>query len=490
MEVKIMSVVQQIKPDLKYNEKKHHPEHFQISKNTILLRSLLQRKREFFKQGGPRDVEFRIAQLGKLRNALLTNKDQILKALWDDLKKPGFEAYTSEIGFLIEEIDHAMAQVKRWVKGSKAGTPRAYAPARSMIIPEPYGMVLIIGPWNYPFQLVIAPLVGAIAAGNTAVLKPSELAPRTSDVVAGIIGAIFDSEYVSVVRGGAEITQELLNEKFDYIFFTGGAETGKLIMQAASKHLTPVTLELGGKSPAIVDRNISIDMAAIKIAWGKYLNAGQTCLAPDYALVHQDVKNEFIERIKYYIHEFYGENPKLSKSYSRIVNERHFHRIARLLRSGTKVIGGRIDSSQLFIEPTVIDEVNLNQPIMKEEIFGPVLPVMKYKNDNEAAAIVKSLPKPLALYIFSRNRKMVDFMIRNTSSGSVCVNDVVIQIGNYYLPFGGVGESGMGAYHGKSGFETFSHMKGIMMRSRFADIPRRYPPYEKRKKNILRRILG
>ncbi|OHD69207.1 MAG: aldehyde dehydrogenase [Spirochaetes bacterium RBG_16_49_21] len=480
-----MNVAHRIKTNHKYT-----PELRQVSKETILLRSLLQKSREFFNSGKTRDIEFRLAQLKKLREAVSANKGQILKALGDDLKKPGFEAYTSEIGMLFQEIDYASAHLKQWTRHRTVGTPTALAPAKSRIVPEPYGMVLIIGPWNYPFQLTMAPLVGAIGAGNTAVVKPSELAPATSEVLAGIIGAAFDARYITVVQGGVDITHELLVEKFDYIFFTGGTEIGKIILQAASNHLTPVTLELGGKSPVIVDKDASLDMAAKKIVWGKFINAGQTCLAPDYLLVHHEVKSELLERIKRYIHEFYGDNPKQSKSYGRIVNERHFHRITRLLRSGAKIIGGRADLSQLYIEPTVIDEVTLNQPLMKEEIFGPILPVMTYRNLNDALSIVKSLPKPLALYIFSNNKKTVEQVTSGTSSGGVCVNDLVVQIGNYYLPYGGVGASGMGAYHGKASFDTFSHYKSIMIRSRFIDIPRRYPPYEKRNKGFLRRISG
>jgi aldehyde dehydrogenase (NAD+) len=478
-----MNVANKAKTDHKYALQQRH-----ISKETILTRSLLQKNREFFNSGGTRDIEFRIAQLRKLRDAISINKGRILKALWEDLKKPGFEAYTSELGMVLQEIDYALVHLKRWAAGRAAGTPRVFSPAKSRIMPEPYGMVLIIGPWNYPFQLTLAPLVGAIGAGNTAILKPSELAPRSSEVLAGIIGAAFDPKYIAVVQGGVDITHELLNEKFEYIFFTGGTEIGKIIMRAAANNLTPVTLELGGKSPVIVDKDSSLDMAAKKIAWGKFINAGQVCLSPDYLLVHYEVKEELLKRIKGYIREFYGDNPKLSKSYGRIINERHFHRITRLLRSGVKITGGRADLSQLYIEPTVIDEVSLNQPLMKEEIFGPILPVIAYRNLDGALSIIKSLPKPLAVYIFSNNKKTVERIINGTSSGGICVNDLVIQIGNYFTPFGGVGASGMGTYHGKASFDTFSHNKSIMIRSRFIDIPSRYPPYGKRHKGFLGRI--
>ncbi len=478
-----MNLAHQTRPSNKYilNQRP-------IDKNTILLRSLLQRNREFFNTGKTNDIRFRITQLKKLRESILANKDEMLKALWEDLKKPGFEAYIGEIGIVLNEIEHALANIRQWTKGRRTGTPAIYSPARSLILPEPYGMVLIIGPWNYPFQLTLAPLVGAIAAGNTAIIKPSELAPRSAEVLARIVASAFDNEYVSVTIGGIEISQELINERFDYIFFTGGPEIGKIVMQAASRNLTPITLELGGKNPAIVDNEISLKAVAKKITWGKFLNAGQSCLAPDYLLVHQEAKDELLQRIKENIHEFYGENPKLSRDYARIVNEHHFHRIARLLRSGRKITGGRIDLSQLYIEPTVIDEVTITQPLMKEEIFGPILPVMSYKNLNEAVSVVKSLPKPLAVYIFSNNGKKREFIIRNTSSGGVGVNDVLIHIGNYYLPFGGVGNSGMGAYHGKSSFDTFSHLKSVMMSSRLKDFRLIYPPYGKRKMNLLSRI--
>ncbi|OHD65090.1 MAG: aldehyde dehydrogenase [Spirochaetes bacterium RBG_13_51_14] len=450
-----------------------------ITKDTILLRALLQKNREFFETGKTRDVVFRITQLKMLKTAIKANRDIILKTLWDDLKKPPSEAYAAEIGLVNHEIEYAIAHVKRWVKGRKAGTPRSLSPAKSMIMPEPYGMVLIIGPWNYPFQLILAPLVGAIAAGNTAVLKPSELAPHSSQALADMIGSTFDREYISVVQGGIDTAQDILGEKFDYLFFTGGAKTGKIIMSAAAQHLTPVTLELGGKSPVIVDRSASIDLAAKKIVWGKFINTGQTCLAPDYLLVHRDVKDALLDRIKQYIREFYGENPKLSKHYGRIISQKHFHRLSRILRSGSRVIGGRTDESQLYIEPTVIDNVTMSQPIMQEEIFGPILPVMTFKSLENAASIVNSMPKPLALYLFTGSKESREYMIRNTSSGGVCVNDVVIHIGNYHLPFGGVGESGMGAYHGRTGFETFSHMKSVMIKPQNRDIPKRYPPHSK-----------
>jgi aldehyde dehydrogenase (NAD+) len=474
--------------NIKVQDKNIAPQ-LHISKETILLRALFQKNREYFEAGNTRGVDFRIKQLRKLRDAIKKNEDYIIKALWEDLKKPAYEAYFSEIGILYQEINHAIKNVKKWTKPQKAGAPFFLWPSRNRIVPEPYGMTLIIGPWNYPFHLIIAPLIGAITAGNTAVLKPSELSPRTSKALSDIIGSAFDREYIAVVQGGVEVTRELLNEKFDYIFFTGGTEIGKIIMETAARSLTPVTLELGGKSPVIVDRDASLDIAAKKIVWGKFLNAGQTCLAPDYLLVHQDVKKELMERIRYHIREFYGDHPKESKSYGRIINLKHFQRLSRLLGSGNTVAGGGKDESQLYIEPTVLDGVTPGQPVMQEEIFGPILPVLTFKKLEVALSIIKRMPKPLALYLFSNNKKTRDYIIGNTSSGGVCVNDVILHMGNYNMPFGGVGESGMGSYHGRAGFETFSHLKSVLIKPRLLDIPVRYPPYTG-SLNLLRRIFG
>jgi aldehyde dehydrogenase (NAD+) len=462
--------------------------HISISENGSDLGKLLQRHRDFFDRGETRSIGFRIEQLKKLRKAISSHYSSVLDALDADMKKPRFEAYESEIALLYQEIDHAMRKVKRWAKPHRVKTPLLLSPASSRVVPEPYGVVLIIAPWNYPFQLAIAPLIGAIAAGNTAVLKPSELAPHTSHSIAEIIRETFDSSYISAVEGGADTAKRLLSERFDYIFFTGGTATGRLVMEAASRHLTPVTLELGGKSPVIVARDASIDSAAKKIVWGKFINAGQTCLAPDYILAHEDIKEALLERMSFYIQEFYGEDPQSSTDYARIVNEKHFQRINRLLGRGNIRIGGGVEESDRYIAPTIVDGITIKDPVMGEEIFGPVLPVLGYSDLDEAISMVKSLPKPLALYLFTDNKKTRNRVIHETSSGGVCVNDTLLHVGNYNLPFGGVGDSGIGAYHGKTGFDTFSHMKSVLRKRLRFDIPLRYPPYRKGV-GLLRRIF-
>ncbi len=448
---------------------------------------LIEDQRSYFRTGETRTLKFRKNQLKRLRNAIEANTSSILQALKMDLNKPEYEAYASEIAFLYQEIDHAVRYLKRWMKPRRAKTPLVFAPASSSVLPEPYGITLIIGPWNYPFQLIIAPLIGAIAAGNTSILKPSELAPHTSRVIAEIIDKTFSPSYIAVVEGGAETTQNLLDEKFDYIFFTGGTAVGKVIMEAAARHLTPLTLELGGKSPVIVTDDADSDTAAKKIVWGKFINAGQTCLAPDFVLVQESIRENLIERVAHYIRAFYGENPQKSH-YSRIINQRHFERLSKMMDRGRIVAGGEMDASDLYIAPTVFEGISLADPIMKEEIFGPLLPVLSFQTLDEAISVVNTFAKPLALYLFTKNRESRNRVIHETSSGGLCINDTVIHVGNYFLPFGGVGESGLGVYHGKDGFDTFSHLKSVFKKSSRWDIPFRYPPY-RRSVTFLRRLF-
>lgn len=446
------------------------------------LRKKLQMQAEFFNSGGTKDPAVRIEALKKLKNVIKKYEAVISEALFKDLKKSKFEAFLTEIGIVYLGINHAVVNIKKWAKPKRASTPFPLLPARSWTMPEPYGQVLIIAPWNYPFQLIVAPLIDAIAAGNTAVLKPSELAPHTSAVVAKIINEAFDPSYVFTVEGGIEKTQFLLEQKFDYIFFTGGTEIGKIIMEAASKNLTPVTLELGGKSPAIVCKESPLEMTAKKIAWGKFLNAGQTCVAPDYVLVHIDIKDKLIERIGYYINLFYGENPETSPDYSRMINIRHFNRIKNLMNKANIAFGGTVNEKQLYVSPTIIKDVPLNHPAMKEEIFGPVLPVIGFSGIDDAISIVRGMSKPLALYLFTSDKKIERKILQGISSGGVMINDISVQVANHNMPFGGVGLSGMGAYHGKFGFDTFSHIKSVMKAPRFIDIPLRYPPYKNKLK--------
>ena len=347
-------------------------------------------------------------------------------------------------------------------------------------------MHFIIGPWNYPFQLTLAPLVAAIAAGNCAVLKPSELAPATSAVIASIIGKYFDPAFVTVVEGGIGETQALLAEKFDYIFFTGGTSVGKIIMDAAAKHLTPVTLELGGKSPVILHKDARLDYAVRRIAWGKFFNAGQTCLATDYLLVHRDIRDEAVKKLRETILSFYGSDPKRSPDYARIINARHFERVSSLLKDGEIIHGGETSAGEKYIAPTLIDHVTLENRIMKEEIFGPLLPIMEYGDIDEAIGIINGMPRPLALYLFTESRAIEKKVLGSTLSGGGCINDTISHVGNTELPFGGIGDSGMGSYHGKTGFDTFTHRRGILKRGTFFDLTLRYPPYGKRLKLVQR----
>ena len=458
------------------------------NKKVSMIGDIIHKQSNFFYTGKTKDIDFRKNELKKLKNIIKDYENEIMDALYDDLKKSKPESYISEIAFVYQEIDHAISKLGKWAKPKKVKTPLSLLPARSWTISEPYGQVLIIGPWNYPFQLIFAPLVGAIAAGNTVVVKPSELAPNTSNIITKIISKIFHPSFVYSAEGGIAITQSLLSEKFDYIFFTGGTGIGKIIMEAASKNLTPVTLELGGKSPAIVAENANIDSSARKVAWGKFLNSGQTCIAPDYLLVQNSVREEFINRIKFYINEFYGNDPKKSPDYSRVINIKHFKRIKDLLKDADVISGGIFDEKELYISPTLADNVPTDHPLMKEEIFGPVLPIIGYDNIEEAISIVRSMSKPLALYLYTLDRNLQDRLTVELSSGGLVINDVLVHISNYNLPFGGVGDSGMGAYHGKAGFDTFSHTKSVLKGSRFFDIPLRYPPY-KNKIKYLRMLL-
>jgi acyl-CoA reductase-like NAD-dependent aldehyde dehydrogenase len=452
------------------------------------ISEIIRQQRLFFATGKTKDVSFRLEQLKVLRKTVLDNQAAILQALKADLNKPTFEAYATEIGVL-KEIDYTIKHLKSWTKPKKvASTPEQF-PSEAVIYPEPLGVVLIIAPWNYPFQLTLSPLVGAIAAGNCAILKPSELAPHTSRAIADIFQKNFDKSYIAVVEGGVETSQELLKEKFDHIFFTGGTAVGKIIMEAAAKHLTPVTLELGGKSPCIVDADINLEHTARRIAWGKFINSGQTCIAPDYLLVDKTIKKDLIENIKNCLKEFYGDRPENNPDYGRIINQKQLARLTAFLNNGEIIVGGKINPETLYIAPTLIDNVSLDAPIMQEEIFGPILPIVEYNNLSEAIGIVNSQPKPLALYLFSKNKDYQEKILRETSSGGVCINDTVMQVGIPDLPFGGVGFSGIGSYHGKASFDTFSHQKSVLKKSFLFDPKWRYAPY-KGKLDLLKKIIG
>lgn len=400
-----------------------------------------------------------------------------MHALKTDLQKSEFEAYTTEIGFVLEEIRFTLKHLKKWSKPKRVKTPITHFGAKSYVVKEPYGVAFIIAPWNYPFQLAIAPLIGAIAAGNCAVIKPSELTPTTSSLLNELIRSTFPPDYITVIEGDATTSQALLENEFDYIFFTGSVHVGKIIMKAAAKHLTPVTLELGGKSPCIVHHDANVTLAAKRIVWGKLLNAGQTCVAPDYLLVHEQIKEALIAAIVTVIHDFYGKDVLTASHYPKIINLHHLQRLQNMLTAstGTVIFGGNVDQATNRIEPTLITNVEWNDAAMEEEIFGPILPIITYSNIEDIIAEIKKRSKPLALYMFTEDRWLSKKIMYDLSFGSGCINDTVFQIANPHLPFGGVGTSGTGSYHGKKSFEEFSHEKSVLKQTTFFDIPLRYP---------------
>jgi len=432
--------------------------------------------KEFFRSGITRKITFRIANLLKLRQIIFDNERLILKALKDDLNKSEIEAYSSEIGIVIKEIDYALKHIEKWSRPQKVKTPLINKPGRSYFIYEPYGTALIISPWNYPFGLFFLPLVGAIAAGNCMLLKPSEIAQNTSALIAKLLNENFSENYLRVIEGDAKVTQELINPLTDYIFFTGSTEVGKIIMKKAAEYLIPITLELGGKNPCIVDKDADLEISAKRIAWGKFFNSGQTCIAPDYLLLHKDIKNQFISIFKQTITKFYGENLLENKNLAKVINEKHFNRLIKLLSEGKIEIGGQHSREKPFIAPTLISEINENSEILKNEIFGPILPVLSFDNLDDEILKILAKPKPLAIYYFSKNKSKQEKIINSTSSGGVCINGTINFIMSNDLPFGGVGQSGFGKYHGKASFETFSHKKAILKKSFHLDQKYMYPP--------------
>lgn len=453
------------------------------------LQECVKRQRDYFKSGVTLDVTFRKKQLRILEEAIRSREESIMDALEKDLAKPRFESYSSEIGILYPEIREAHRKAASWARPRRVSTSIIHFFSTSVIYHEPYGLALIISPWNYPFQLAMAPLVGAIAAGNCAILKPSELAPETSKVIAELVQDAFDPAFIAAVEGGVAETRALLDEKFDYIFFTGGTAVGRIIMESAARQLTPVTLELGGKSPAMVHHDAKLDYGARRIAWGKYFNAGQTCLAPDYLLLHRDVKEAVLEKLRRTLVSFYGNDPEESKDYGRIINDRHFNRLTSLMTSGRIVHGGATNPESRYIAPTIIDGVRLTDPIMEEEIFGPLLPVITYGDLDEACDIINGMARPLAIYLFTESRAVEKRVFAETSSGGGCVNDTISHVGSTALPFGGIGDSGMGSYHGKASFDTFTHRRSVMKRSTLFDMHLRYPPYDDRRLRFVRRLF-
>ncbi|MCT8137197.1 aldehyde dehydrogenase [Anaerobacillus sp. CMMVII] len=433
--------------------------------------SLVEKQRAYFQIGKTKEVTYRIKALEKLRQAIRNYEAEFMKALNDDLNKTEFDAYATEIGFVLHEIRFVLKHLRSWTKPHKVKTPMTHLGSTSMIYPEPYGVALIVAPWNYPFQLAVAPLIGAIAAGNCAILKPSELTPKTSALLARLVKETFSEEYISVVEGGIETSQALLREQFDYIFFTGSVPVGKVIMEAAAKKLTPVTLELGGKSPCIVTEDANLKIAAKRIAWGKFMNSGQTCIAPDYLYVHINVKERFLTLLKEAIDDMFGQE----NTFTKIVSERHFLRLKEFLLDGTIYTGGETNQQSLMIKPTVLTNITWDDRVMEDEIFGPILPVLEFEEIEEVIRQIQQKPNPLALYIFSENQEKQQRVINNISFGGGCINDTVYHITSPYLPFGGVGSSGIGAYHGKGSFDTFSHEKSVLKQTTKFDIPFRYP---------------
>jgi aldehyde dehydrogenase (NAD+) len=452
--------------------------------------ALVARQREWFERGATRDLGFRDAALAALGRAVVRFEPRILEALRADLRKSEFEAQMTEIGLVLGEIRHARRNLRRWAKPRRVGTPLALWPGRCRVHPSPRGVCLIIAPWNYPFQLALAPLVSALAAGDCAVVKPSELAPATSEIVAALIADAFPAEHVAAVQGGVEASAALLGLGFDLIFFTGSAAVGRAVMRAAAERLTPVVLELGGKSPCVIDSTADLEVTARRVAFGKLLNAGQTCVAPDYALVQAEVHDAFVAALRRAVTEMYGARPQESPDYARIVNRRHFDRVSRLLSGAEIAFGGETDAADLYVAPTALVRVAGDAPCMQEEIFGPILPVLPYGDADEAIRFVNARPAPLALYAFTRDRRLADRLLGEIAFGGGCVNDTIMHLANPDLPFGGVGQSGLGACHGRAGFDAFSHEKSIVHRPFALDFRLRYAPATATKMRWLRRLSG
>ena len=445
--------------------------------------------KDTFATGKTRPLAWRIEQLKQIRKMVVEQQDEIFEAMEQDLGRCNMESWTAELGGVISEVDHSLKHLKKWVNPRKVSTPIVAQPGKSYMLPEPLGTILIIGAWNYPLLLVLSPLIAAVSAGNNALIKPSELSANVSTLVAKMVAEYLDNEAFAVVEGAVEETTELLKHQFDHIIYTGGDVVGKIVMRAAAEFLTPVTLELGGKSPCIVDSSTNLDVTASRIAWSKWMNAGQTCVAPDYILVEESFAPQLIEAIKNKITEFYSADATNSQDYGRIVNERHLARIISYLEGQEVVHGGKSNAETKYIEPTLVLNPALDSPLMQQEIFGPILPIVTVKDINQAITFVNERAKPLALYVFTKNQDFEKEVLNKTSAGMVCVNDGFMFAANPNLPFGGVGNSGTGAYHGKIGFDNFSHLKTVMKRSFMFDVPLRYPPFTDKKFKLLKKMI-
>ena len=453
------------------------------------IKDLVTRQRSYFQSGATLPVSARLAALRRLYNAISSHEKEIRRALQKDLGKSGFESYMCETGMVLEEISYMLKHTRKFAREQRVHTPLAQFCSRSYKKPSPYGVTLIMSPWNYPFMLTLSPLADALAAGNTAVVKPSAYSPYTSEVLLSTLTECFDPKYVAVVTGGRAENTCLLREHFDYIFFTGSQAVGKEVMRSAAEHLTPVTLELGGKSPCIVDQTADIRLAARRIVFGKYLNCGQTCVAPDYVYCHRSVKDQLIKEVQKQIRRQYGKQPLHSSDYGKIINEKHFDRILGLIDEKKVVHGGGSDRSTLRIEPTVMDNVTFSDAVMQEEIFGPVMPILVFDSLDEVIRRINSMPHPLALYIFTSDKKTARKVTARCGFGGGCINDTIIHLATSEMGFGGFGESGMGAYHGKTGFDTFTHYKSIVDKKTWIDLPMRYQPYRKRNEKMIRHFL-
>lgn len=449
---------------------------------------LVQNQKEMFHAGKTMTYTYRIHQLQKLQEMLNRYEPRIYESLHKDLNKSTYEVLTTEFGFLQQEINYTIKHLREWMQPKKVKTPNSHKGAKSLIYKQPYGVTLIISPWNYPLNLALSPLIGAIAAGNTAIIKPSELTPYTSDLLEEMIKETFEEKYITVIQGDREVSQQLLDLPFDYIFFTGSVPVGKIVMEKASQQLIPVTLELGGKSPCIVDRDAKIEYVARRIVWGKFVNAGQTCVAPDYLLVQESIKQKLLDQIKIEIEKMYTSNPMESGEYTKIINKNHFDRLVNYFDEGEIYYGGESDRTNQLINPTIIDQVNWGSKIMQEEIFGPLLPVLTFDKLEEVHDHIEHSRNPLALYYFSENEKNQEWVIRNLSFGGGCINDTMMHLGNNQLPFGGIGTSGIGKYHGKYSFDTFTHEKSVLKQTTAFDLAFRYPN-SKMGRKILKKLF-
>jgi aldehyde dehydrogenase (NAD+) len=452
------------------------------------IQLMLDNQRRFFSEGKTLNIRYRLEMLKKLRTLVIQHEQEIKNALWNDFHKPEFEVIATETRFVIKELNYTIRKLRKWARNKRVRTPVLHFIAYSRITPQPYGQVLVLSPWNFPFQLAFMPLIGALAAGNCVILKVSRQVPNITSVMEKMLDP-FPKELVTMINGDHSVSEYLLNYKFDYIFFTGSCKIGKYVMQKAAENLIPLSLELGGKNPCVIAADARLDFAARRIAWGKFMNAGQTCICTDYVLVDKKVKDRFLELITKEINSFYNKNPETSKDFARIISSDNIRRISSLMNSGQIVTGGRIDEESCYIAPTVIKDIKSEDPVMEEEVFGPVLPVMDFENFKDVYRIIGQYPKPLAVYIFTRNKKLAREFLQKTQSGSAGINDTVIQIASPYLPYGGVGCSGLGRYHGRKSFETFSNMRSIIIKSNLLDISIRYPPYNKLKEKVISFIM-